>query len=208
MNGTPRRKAMVTSSPASRVACSGLSMTHGPAIRANRRSPPMARSPIATGFTPPIVSGDGCGRSPRATLRLVPAGGADEAGEERMRARRPGLELGMELDGQIPGMARQLGDLDELAVWRSAGDPQPVLDERAFVRAVELVAVTMTLVDQMDAVYALGERAWRELAGVAAKAHGAAEVVDTQQVSQLVNHFGRRVRGALGRIGIGQAGDM
>src|SRR3972149_6957801 len=125
-----------------------------------------------------------------------------------MRARRPGLELGMELDGQIPGMARQLGDLDELAVWRSAGDPQPVLDERAFVRAVELVAVTMTLVDQMDAVYALGERAWRELAGVAAKAHGAAEVVDTQQVSQLVNHFGRRVRGALGRIGIGQAGDM
>ena len=45
-------------------------------------------------------------------------------------------------------MARQLGDLDELAVGRSAGDAQAVLGERALVEAVELVAVAMALVNR------------------------------------------------------------
>ena len=54
----------------------------------------------------------------RSDLLLV--GGADKAGKQRMRLERPRLELGMELHGQEPGMTRQLGDLDELAVGRSA----------------------------------------------------------------------------------------
>src|SRR3989442_15723627 len=98
-----------------------------------------------------------------------------------MRPRRLGLELGMELDGQIPGMARQLGDLDEFAVGRAARNTEPVLDERAFVDAVELVAVAMTLVHERHAVQTLRERARRELAGVTAQSHRAAEIVDAEQ---------------------------
>src|SRR2546425_8873291 len=125
-----------------------------------------------------------------------------------MRPRRLGLELGMELDGQIPGMARQLGDLDEFAVGRAARNTQPVLDERALVDAVELVPVAVTLVHERDAVETLRERAWRKLAGVAAQSHRPAEIVDAEQVSQLVDELGWSVRIALGRIGVGEPRDI
>ena len=132
----------------------------------------------------------------------------DEAGEQRMRMRRLRLELRMELHRQIPGMAGELGDLDELAVGRSARDPQAVFGERALVEAVELVAMAMALVNQVGAVDAVGERAGRELAGVAAEPHRAAELVDAEQVAQLVDHLGGRLGIALGRIGVGEAGDV
>ena len=38
----------------------------------------------------------------------------DERRKQRMRVRRLGLEFGMELDRDVPRMARQLGNLDEL----------------------------------------------------------------------------------------------
>src|SRR5579862_4503341 len=134
---------------------------------------------------------------------LVLIRGADERREQRVRARRLRLELGMELHGEIPRMPGQLGDLDELAVRRTARDAQAVLVERFLVQAVELVAVTMTLVNQRLAVDALRERSRRELARIAPQAHRPAELVDAEQIAQLVDQLRRRVGIALRRIRLG-----
>jgi hypothetical protein len=58
----------------------------------------------------------------------------------------------MELHGDEPRVAGQLGDLDELAVRRSAGDPHAFFRERLLVEAVEFEAMAMALVDQIGAV--------------------------------------------------------
>src|SRR5262249_16941873 len=57
---------------------------------------------------------------------LVVVAGLDEPGEQRMRPQRLRLELGVELNGNEPGMVRQLDHLDELAVERASHDLQPV----------------------------------------------------------------------------------
>src|SRR5918993_2276664 len=77
---------------------------------------------------------------------LVVPGRLDETREQGMRLQRPRLEFRMELHGQIPRVARQLRDLDELAVGRSARDAHALLRERRLVEAVELEAMAMTLV--------------------------------------------------------------
>src|SRR5581483_5246096 len=90
---------------------------------------------------------------------LVREGGGDEAGEQRVRAERLRAELRMELHGEVPGMARELRDLDELAVGRPAGDAEAVLGQRPLVQAVELVAVAMTLVNERPPVNLVRQRA-------------------------------------------------
>src|SRR3954453_6543659 len=168
MNGTRARRAMSQRRPARSSACASLSMTHGPAISTNGRPPPIVRLPSCNGVTERLYRPGWPSRSGRPTsqettrrsahparltdrhetlLRLVPMRRRDERGKERVRLRRLRLELGMELHGEIPRVSRKLGDLDELAVRRAAGDLQPVLVERALVQSVELVAVTMPLVD-------------------------------------------------------------
>src|SRR5256885_15965760 len=97
-----------------------------------------------------------------------------------MRLGRFRLELGVELDGDIPRMAGQFCNLDELAVGRTAGNFQTAVGERPLVQAVELVAVTMPLVDEVRAVETLRQRSRRELARVRAEPHPAAEVVDAE----------------------------
>src|SRR5262245_21992402 len=179
-NGTRARRAMSARRPASSIACEWLSMTHGPAMSTNGLPPPIVRSPSSSGFTRPIVSSDRLGSRARLRrrARLVQIGRFDEGREERMRARRLRLELRMELHGEVPRMAGQFGDLDELAVGGASRDPQAVLGERLLVQAVELVAMPMALVDQARAVHALRQRSGRELARVAAQPHRAAEIVD------------------------------
>jgi hypothetical protein len=162
-------------------------------------------SPMVTGGTSLILRHRLGRRALRRRRVLVPVGGGDEGGEQRVRPGRLRFELGMELHGDVPRVAGQLRDLDELAVGRSPGDAQPVLGERALVQTVELVAVAMALVDQRGAVDALRQRARRQLAGVRAEAHRAAEIVDAEQVAELVDHLGRRIGRAFGRIGVLQA---
>src|SRR5438552_10184483 len=101
-------------------------------------------------------------------------GGVDEAGEQRMRAQRLRLELRMELHGDVPRMSRQLDHLHEFSVRRAAGNPQPFVGERLLVEAVELVAMTMALVDRRRAVDLLAQRAGREQAFILSKPHRAA----------------------------------
>src|SRR5262245_32122937 len=211
MNGTRRRRVISTSRPARSVACCSLSMTQGPAMRTSGLPPPTERSPSLTGVTPSIVSSHrlgGARDAVRGVRGLVLVRGRDERREQRMRTRRLRLEFRMELHGEVPRMTRQLRNLDELAVGRSSRDAQAVLGQRALVEAVELVAMTVALVDERRAVYALRQRSWRQLARVRAKPHGAAQVVDAEQIAQLVDDLGRRIRVALGRIGVAETGDV
>src|SRR6266850_2766070 len=194
MNGTCRRRVRSASRPARSDACCSLSMTQGPAISTSGLPPPMEISPSLTGFTRDIIRGRD-GPALPAYLRaqrdvasgiafdvcgLVLIGGGDERREQRMRTRRLRFEFRMELHGEIPRMTGQLGDLDEFAVGRSSGDAQAVLGERALVQAVELVAMTMALVNERRSVHALRQRSGRQLACVGAEAHRAAELVHAE----------------------------
>ena len=76
-------------------------------------------------LAPPIADRRHVGRD-ALHRHLALVGRLDEAGEQRMRAQRLGLELRMELHRQEPRMAGQLDDLDELAVERPADDAQAV----------------------------------------------------------------------------------
>ena len=71
---------------------------------------------------------------------------------------------------------------------------RPFSASALFVQAVELVPMTVPLVDDVGPVELLRQRARLETARVRAQPHGAAEVVDAQQVAQLVDHLGRACR--------------
>src|SRR5258708_36159940 len=100
----------------------------------------------------------------------------DEAGEQRMRARRPRLELGMELTPDEPGMRRQLDDLHELSVRRQPAEPHTVVYEKVAILIRHLVAVTMALADLADAVHLRDARSAREATRIRTEPHGAAHV--------------------------------
>src|SRR5262245_57154146 len=119
----------------SSTACRSLSMTQGPAISTSASAPNTTPSATDTGFTPslyelpsPVSDRRHVGRDP-LPRHLALVGGFHEAGKQRMRAQRLRLELRVELNGQVPRVTRQLDDLDELAVERSADDAQAALDE-------------------------------------------------------------------------------
>src|SRR5438876_6193567 len=79
------------------------------------------------------------GRALPGRRRLVAVRGLDKARKERMRVQRLRLEFRMELHGEVPRVAGQLRDLDELAVGGASRNAQAVLGERPLVQAVELV---------------------------------------------------------------------
>src|SRR5260221_11251917 len=100
----------------------------------------------------------------------------NEAGEQRMGARRPRLELGMELAPDEPGMRRQLDDLHELPIRRQPAEPHTVVDEEVAILVRNLVAVTMWLADLGDAIHLRDARSAREATGIRTEPHGAAHV--------------------------------
>src|SRR5262249_61732283 len=112
-------------------------------------------------------------------------------GPQRLR-----LEPGLELHRQVPRVRRQLDDFDELAVERAPGDHQAALGERPLVEAIELVAVTVALVNDRLAVEVERPRPGPELAGVGPETHRSAEIVDAEEVAQLVDDVLRRGRAA------------
>src|SRR3954447_14332607 len=204
MNGTPARRVMSRSASAVSTAWDSLSMTQGPAMRTSGPEP-MLRPAISTGSTRLPYHGGG---SMVAHGQLVPVACLDESREQRMRLQRLRLELGVELHGDVPGMRRELEDLDELAVERAADDLESALGQRLLIQAVEFVPMTMALVDHVAAVERVRTGARTKLARIRTQAHGATEVVDAQQIAELVNEVDRRIGRALGRIGIGQSADV
>src|SRR5438132_881338 len=88
------------------------------------------------------------GFDPRAAaLARAVERGADEFAEERRRASRPRLELGVELRGDEPRVVDELDDLDEPALLKRPRYHQPRVDELLAVGVVHLVPVAVALRD-------------------------------------------------------------
>ena len=106
------------------------------------------------------------GRLPPLPAVPAPDRRPDEIREERMRTRRPGLQLPVKLSPEVPGMLRQLDDLHEVPPAADPGDPEPPRLQPLPIRVVELIAVTMTFADLQDAVAPRRQGPGFEVAGV------------------------------------------
>src|SRR5437762_1002157 len=81
-------------------------------------------------------------------------------------------------------MARQLDDLDELAVRAGAAEREAVRGELLPIDVIELVAVAMPLHDGWLAIRLAGERAFSECRRLSAQPHRAAFVCDVPLLVQ------------------------
>src|SRR5688572_27087664 len=95
-----------------------------------------------------------------------------------MCARRTGLELGMELAPDEPGVLRIFDDLDELSIGTHTAESESVLDELVAIAIRHLVPVPVPLADFRGAVNFRGLRSAREARRIRAEPHGAAHVGD------------------------------
>ena len=88
---------------------------------------------------------------------------ADESAEQRVRVVRAAAELGVRLRADVERVhvARQLDELDEVAVGRHAREHQARVGDAVAVGVVDLVAVAVALADLGGAVELGGDRARR-----------------------------------------------
>src|SRR5436853_3794945 len=93
-----------------------------------------------------------CLEGEMSSSALSLAAGGHESGEEGVRDLEPALVLGVVLDADEERMVRQLQRLDELAVRGEAGEAHPGALVPLAVLVVELVTVTVALVDRLAAV--------------------------------------------------------
>src|SRR5579859_5295213 len=119
-----------------------------------------------------------------------------------------GLEFGVELAAQEPGVFGGFDDFYVILVWSASGDLQARAGEDFFVIAIEFVAMAVALADFELAVGAMGEGARREFARPGAEAHGAAHFVDAEEFAQFVNDAMRRLRIELGAVCGLERGDV
>src|SRR5262245_12072974 len=168
-----------------RSACSSLSMTHGPAMKARGSPPPIAsRASIATRRT---------GAGPASAGGLPePLAGIDEAPEQRVRLHRLRLELGVELAGEEVRVVLDLDDLHEPVIRSLTGHLEPPPLQIVHVLEMDLVTVAVPLADLGAAVRLVGDRARLEQARPAAEPHVAAHPLDPLQLPQLVDDRVRR----------------
>src|SRR4051794_2386246 len=98
-------------------------------------------------------------------------GGGDEVAEQGVGLGRLRLELGVELDGEEPGVVGQLDDLDQVAVGAGAGGAQAGLVERPAIGVVDLVAGAVPLVDPVAPVGGEGAAVGGQHAGPGPQPH-------------------------------------
>src|SRR5579884_3799954 len=130
MTGTPSRAPSSARASPTRTFSSSDSTTHGPATRNGVVAKWSGMSVAEAGeLRRPLGRG---GRRPLARTAPLP-GRRDEAREQGVRARGPGLELGVELAAEEPGVVGELDHLDQRAVGRQPRAPQAVLGEHVAV---------------------------------------------------------------------------
>src|SRR6185312_16366597 len=140
MTCSPSLTARSASASPTRRFKSSDSTTHGPAMRNGAVPPPKccAMSVAAAGeLRRPLCLGEGR-RAPGAALL---ARRAHEPGEQRVWPGGSGLELGVELTADEPGMIGKLDHLDQRAVGGEPGAPHPVFGEHVAVGVRHFVAV-------------------------------------------------------------------
>src|SRR5205085_11097924 len=121
-------------------------------------------------------------------------GRTDELSEQRMRMRRPGTELGVELARDEEGVVGKLDDLHETHVLRVARDHDAAALERLLMDRVDLPPVTVPLVDDGLSVRGGGAGARDEVARLRAETHRGAHVGDVLLLGEQVDHGMRRRR--------------
>src|SRR5438105_12677641 len=104
-----------------------------------------------------------------------------------MRLQRLRFELRMELAANKMRMAGNFDYLYIRSVGRGPADLQPAAGEYRFIFAIEFVAVAMALADLKLAVSAVSERLRLQFAGPRAQPHGAAQLINSTQLAQLVD---------------------
>src|SRR6476646_586356 len=132
-----RSASFARCSPTRRFSAS-VSSTHGPAMRNSASVGKRTIAASVRGFDERPFS--------RSTLAAAArlCGSGDEAGEERMRPRRPRLQLGVELAANEPGMRDELDDLDQLAVRREAAQSHSVLHEEVAIAIRDFITMTVS----------------------------------------------------------------
>ena len=95
-----------------------------------------------------------------------------------MRVAGFGLELGVELDGEIPRMIFDFDDFDEVSAGVDAGDGHAFFLKFRNVGVVDFEAVAVAFADVGFFVSARGDGSRSEGAFIAAEAHGGAFVDD------------------------------
>ena len=128
--------------------------------------------------------------------------------EQRVRALRPALELGVELAGHEPRVVAQLDDLDQAAIGRHARQEHARALEGLAVAVVHLEPVAVTLVDDLLAVDRARLRARQQLGRVQAQAHRAALVLEVALVGHEVDDRVRREHVELGRVDVVRLQDL
>src|SRR5260370_23769578 len=103
------------------------SSTQGPAIRKNASSGNEGSTSVY-GLHQLAGASLRLGRTPSPVCRR------DESGKERMGPSGPGLQLGMELAADEPGMGCQLHDFNQLSVGAESTQLEAPLNEQVAVR--------------------------------------------------------------------------
>src|SRR5262249_23197806 len=100
----------------------------------------------------------------RSAVAALPKCSGDEVPKQRMCLRRLGFELRMELDRDKPGGVSLLHDLDDHFVRAGAAGDEAALLEIATIIVVDLVTMSMTLVNSLSTI---------RLGGLAARSQNA-----------------------------------
>ena len=136
-------------------------------------------------------------RSLRGSLRRR----AHELAEQRLGARGPRVELGVELGGDEEGVVGELDDLDQPLVRRGPAGHEALVLEPAPKQVVDLVTMAVALVDHRLAEDLPRPRAVVELHRVRAEPHRPPHVGDLLLLGQQVDHREGGLRVELGRVG-------
>jgi len=142
------------------------------------------------------------------SLLAIGVGGRDKGAEERVGLEGLGLELGVELAAEEPGVAGEFANLDIGAIGGFAGDAEAVVFEDFLVLAIELIAVAVAFADEGLAVGLAGKGIGGELAVVSAEAHGAAEFVDALEFAEFIDDAVGRGSIEFSGIGAGESADV
>src|SRR5436190_5764180 len=121
-------------------------------------------------------------------------GRTDELPEQRVRTRRPGTELRVELSRDEEGMVRKLDDLHEAPVLRLARHDQAAALERLLVERVDLESVAVPFVDDRLTVGLRGSRSGDEMARLRPEPHRGPHVRHVLLLREEVDHRVRRRR--------------
>src|SRR6185295_10878991 len=169
MKGMPSRPVSSLSLPATSRTRPSLSTTQGPAIRNSGWSGPTVK---LSSFT---SSARSRGLRDRHLLLAICPRRFHETGEQRMTVARRRAEFRVKLARYEERMRRQLDHLHQ-PVAREAGEAQPRIHHLLQVAVVELVAVTVPLLDQVGAVDLVRARAVRQPHFLRAEPHRAAQL--------------------------------